>query len=190
MHLWWGAGKALVGLLTCNWWFLISNHWSLNINVEILIKVTGRIIQKSLNPLELWALVWKHTVWYFSMLFKTTTNQCFCQTQNTSVSFRRHEIFIIVLIQKLVRITFGIGGSEVRLRSGVALHFHRFQPLQSTCWYAMHQRKEVDQNIPSQTLRSLFPLLEGFGGPFFTSDIFLLSNLVEVKQEEYFPPPC
>ena len=127
------------------------------------------------------------------------------RTQNTSVCFRRHGISRDTLILKLVKKAFGIGHWLIFLVEALRLdrawrateHFHRFQPLQSTYWYAPPQG---GCSKPSSQPWSLFPLLEGFAGPFFSvppltsfllaTPSYIAKSLVEVKQEECPFPPC
>ena len=127
------------------------------------------------------------------------------KTQNTSVCFRCHGISRDTLILKLVKKAFGIGHWLIFLVEALRLdrawrateHFHRFQPLQSTYWYAPPQG---GWSKPSSQPWSLFPLLEGFAGPFFSvspltsfllaTPSYIAKSLVEVKQEECPFPPC
>ena len=65
---------VLLGLLTCNWWFLISNHCFLNIIVKIIFKIIFKIIAKVIEPPYLRALVGKYG-WYFSLVSKRPSVQ-------------------------------------------------------------------------------------------------------------------
>ena len=185
MHLW-GASKALVGLLTCNWWFLISNHWSLTIIVKILIRVTGTIIQKSLNSVELGALVWKHTVGTFPWFSKPRPTNAAAVAKNTkhirllSSSWNIKGYLDFEAGEKSIwnwtLTNISGGGSEVR--SGVACYW-TFPSISASTVYLLictTARRLIKTFVPTLIL---IPTFGGFCRTFFlslTSDLFPLGN--------------